>query len=74
MAFFNQINSRQNEPSDYYRISFTFFCSDFAAYVRENTVSYGFYDNQGRPIFRGENIAAAVLRAICPVPSPPGTK
>ena len=40
MAFLNQINSRQNEPNDYYRISFTFFCSDFAAYVRRNTVIY----------------------------------
>ena len=47
----------------YYRISFTVFCSDFAAYIRRNTVSYGFHDkifmpnavpNWEWPIFRGK--------------------
>ena len=64
MAFLYQFNSHQNEPSSYYRISFTFFCSDFAAYIRRNTVSYGFLikvfmlnaaSNRGRPI-RGRMI------------------
>ena len=63
MAFLHQFNSHHNEPNYYYRISFTFFCSDFVAYIRRNTVSYGFYDNnfmlnaasnRGRPIFGGE--------------------
>ena len=52
MAFLYQFNSHHNEPIYYYRMSFTFFCSEFAAYIRRNTVSYGFYDkifmlNQG---------------------------
>ena len=47
----------------YYSNTFTVFCIDFAAYIRRNTVSYGFYDkffmlnaasNRGRPIFGGE--------------------
>ena len=41
----------------------SFFCSDFAAYIRKNAVSYGFQDkifmlnaafNRGRPIFGGD--------------------
>ena len=64
MAFFYQFNSHHNEPNYYYRNSFTFFCSDFAAYIGRNTVSYGIYDkifmlnaasNRGRPI-RGRMI------------------
>ena len=63
MAFLYQFNSHHNESNYYYRISFTFFCSDFAAYIRRNTVSYGFYakifmlnaaSHRGRPISGGE--------------------
>ena len=44
MAFLYQFNSHHNEPNYYYRNSFVFFCSEFAAYIRRNRVSYGFYD------------------------------
>ena len=63
MAFLYQSNSHHNELNYYYRISFSFFCSDFAAYIRWTTVSYGFYDkifmlsaasNRGRHILGGE--------------------
>ena len=62
MAFLYQFKSHHNEPMYYYRISFTFFCSEFAAYIRRNTVSYGFYDkifmlNQGLPKNKGHNMA-----------------
>ena len=62
MAFLYQFN-HNNEPNYYYRISFTFFCSVIAAYIRRSTVSYGFYDkifmlnaafNRGRPILGGK--------------------
>ena len=63
MAFLYQFNSHHNEPNYYCFISFTFFCSDFAADIPRNTVSYGFSDktfmlnaasNRGRPISRCE--------------------
>ena len=68
IAFLYQFNSHRTKFLLPY--FFTFFCSDFAAYIRRNTVSYGFYDeismlnaafNRGRPIFGGE--IGGVLRS-----------
>ena len=42
MAYLHQFNSHHNEPSYSYPISFTIFCSHFAAYIRRNSVSYCF--------------------------------